>query len=117
MKTYPKDQGGAVTSVKAMLLAAAGKRREAEATIQHAIEIGRGYAHFHHTSYNIASAYALMNQPEPAIKWLQVTADEGFPCYPLFKGDATLDNLRNDPRFVSFLSQQKQQWERFTATL
>jgi tetratricopeptide (TPR) repeat protein len=117
LKTYPKDQGGAVTSVKAMLLAAAGKRREAEATIQHAIEIGRGYAHFHHTSYNIASAYALMNQPEPAIKWLQVTADEGFPCYPLFKGDANLDNLRNDPRFVSFLSEQKQQWERFTATL
>jgi eukaryotic-like serine/threonine-protein kinase len=117
LKTYPKDQGGAVTSVKAMLLAAAGKRREAEATIQHAIEIGRGYAHFHHTSYNIASAYALMNQPEPAIKWLQVTADEGFPCYPLFKGDANLDNLRNDPWFVSFLSQQKQQWERFTATL
>jgi serine/threonine protein kinase/Flp pilus assembly protein TadD len=117
LKTYPKDQGGAVNSVKAMLLASAGKQREAEATIQHAIEIGRGYAHFHHTSYNIASAYALMNQPEPAIKWLQVTADEGFPCYPLFKADANLDNLRNDPRFVSFMAQQKQQWERFTATL
>ncbi len=117
LKTYPKDQGGAVTSVKALLLAKAGRRREAEATIQHAIEIGRGYAHFHHTSYNIASAYALMNQPDSAVKWLQVTADEGFPCYPLFRGDANLDNLRKDPLFVSFLAQQKQQWEHFSATL
>ena len=115
-KDYPKDEGGAVTSVKAMMLAKAGKKREAEATIQHAIEIGRGYAHFHHTSYNIASAYALMNQPEQAMKWLQVTADEGFPCFPLFEGDANLDNLREDVRFISFMATQKQQWKHF-ATL
>ncbi len=114
-KDYPKDEGGAVTSVKAMMLAKAGKKREAEATIQHAIEIGRGYAHFHHTSYNIASAYALMNQPEQAMKWLQVTADEGFPCFPLFEGDANLDNLREDVRFISFMATQKQQWKHFAA--
>ena len=117
LKDYPKDEGGLVTSVKAMILAKAGKQREAEDLMQRAVEIGRGYAHFHHTSYNMASAYALMNQPEPAIKWLQVTADEGFPCYPLFEGDANLDNLRKDPRFIAFMENQKQQWERFNATL
>jgi hypothetical protein len=26
-----------------------------------------------------------MNEPEQAMKWLQVTADEGFPNYPLFE--------------------------------
>jgi tetratricopeptide (TPR) repeat protein/tRNA A-37 threonylcarbamoyl transferase component Bud32 len=116
-KDYSKDKGGMVTSVKAMMLAKAGKKSEAEATIQQAIEIGRGYAHFHHTSYNIASAYALMNEPEQAMKWLQVTAEEGFPNYPLFEGDAQLDNLRKDPRFTAFMAQQKQQWEHFSATL
>jgi tetratricopeptide (TPR) repeat protein/tRNA A-37 threonylcarbamoyl transferase component Bud32 len=116
-KDYSKDKGGMVTSVKAMMLAKAGKKSEAEATIQHAIEIGRGYAHFHHTSYNIASAYALMNEPEQAMKWLQVTADEGFPNYPLFEGDAQLDNLRKDRRFIAFMAQQKEQWEHFSATL
>jgi serine/threonine protein kinase/Flp pilus assembly protein TadD len=116
-RDYPKDEGGLVTSVKAMMLAKAGKQREAEATIQRAIEIGRGYAHFHHTSYNIASAYALMHQPEPAMKWLQVTAEEGFPCYPMFEGDANLDNIRKDARFISFMASQKQQWEHFNATL
>ena len=116
-KNYSNDKGGMVTSVKAMMLAKAGKNNEAEATIQHAIEIGRGYAHFHHTSYNIASAYALMKQPEQAMKWLQVTADEGFPNYPLFDGDTQLDNLRKDSRFIAFMAQQKQQWEHFSTTL
>jgi serine/threonine protein kinase len=116
-KDYSQDKGGMVTSVKAMMLAKAGRNSEAEATIQHAIEIGRGYAHFHHTSYNIASAYALMNEPQQAMKWLQVTADEGFPNYPLFQDDAQLDNLRKDPRFIAFMAQQKQQWEHFSATM
>ena len=117
LKDYPKDEGGLVTSVKAMMQAKAGRRREAEVNIQHAIEIGRGYAHFHHTSYNIASAYALMNQPEPAMKWLQVTADEGFPCYPLFEGDTNLNNLRKDRQFISFMATMKRQWEHYNATL
>jgi serine/threonine protein kinase len=116
-RDYSTDKGGMVTSVKAMMLAKAGQNSEAKATIQHAIEIGRGYAHFHHTSYNIASAYALMNEPGEAMKWLQVTVDEGFPNYPLFEGDAQLDNLRKDPRFIAFMAQQKLQWEYFSATL
>jgi tetratricopeptide (TPR) repeat protein len=116
-KNYPRDEGGAVTSVKAMMLAKAGKEQEAQDSIQRAIEIGRGYAHFHHTSYNIASAYALMNKPEPAMEWLQVTAEEGFPCYPLFEGDANLDNLRKDARFNSFMTSLKHQWEHYQATL
>ena len=41
LKVYSNDEGGNVTSVKAMLLAKAGKAREAEETIQHAIKIGR----------------------------------------------------------------------------
>lgn len=117
LKDYPKDEGGQVISLKAIMLAKAGKQREADAAIQHAIAIGRGYIHFHHTSYNIASAYALMNQPEPAMKWLQVTAEEGFPNYPLFEGDANLDNLRKDTRFISFMAKMKQQWEHYNATL
>ena len=58
-----------------------------------------------------------MKEPEQAVKWLQVTADEGFPNYPLFDVDAQLDNPKNDPRFIAFMAQQKQQWEHFSATL
>src|SRR5437588_1743626 len=117
LKTYSTDEGGNVTSVKAMLQAKAGKEREAEETIQRAIDIGKGFTHFHHTTYNIASAYALLNKPEQAIKWLQFTADDGFPCYPLFENDANLNSLRKDERFIAFMAKLKQQWEHYQATL
>jgi tetratricopeptide (TPR) repeat protein len=100
-----------------MMLAKAGKFREAEAAIQRALEIGRGFGHFHHTAYNIASAYALMNQPALAIKWLQNAADDGFPCYPLFANDTNLDSLRNDPQFIAFMTKLKQQCDHYQATL
>jgi len=85
--------------------------------IQRAIEIGRNFEHFHHTTYNIASAYALLNKPDEALKWLQFTADDGFPCYPLFLKDATLNSLRNNERFIAFMAKLKQQWERYQNTL
>ncbi|HYE66403.1 MAG TPA: hypothetical protein VD966_12520, partial [Pyrinomonadaceae bacterium] len=117
LRAYPTDEGGNVTSVKAMLLAKAGREREAEETIRRAVEIGTGFGHFHHTAYNIASAYALLNKPEQAVKWLQVTADDGFPCYPLFEHDANLNSLRKDERFIAIMAKLKQQWERYQATL
>ena len=117
LKKYPKDEGGVGTSVEAMMLAKAGKDREAEERIQHAIEIGSGFGHFHHTTYNIAVAYALMNKPEEALKWLQFTADDGFPCYPLFEQDASLNNIREDKRFIAFMTQQRQQWEKHKSSL
>jgi tetratricopeptide (TPR) repeat protein len=117
LRIYPTDEGGNVTRVKAMLLAKAGKEREAEETIQHAVEIGKNFGHFHHTAYNIASAYSLLNKPDKAIKWLQTAADDGFPCYPLFENDANLNNLRKDERFIAFMAKLKPQWERYNATL
>ena len=85
--------------------------------IKLAIERGKGFGHFHHTAYYIACAYALMNKPEQAVKWLEAAADDGLPCYPLFGRDANLDSLRKDPRFVTFLAKQRQQWDRFKSIL
>jgi tetratricopeptide (TPR) repeat protein len=117
LKTNSTDEGGNVTSVKAILLAKAGQDRDAEEMIQRAIGIGRGFQHFHHTTYNIAAAYALMNKTEEALYWLQFTADDGFPCYPLFEQDASLNNIRRDERFISFMTQQRQQWEKYKLSL
>jgi TolB-like protein/DNA-binding winged helix-turn-helix (wHTH) protein/tetratricopeptide (TPR) repeat protein len=113
LKEYPQDNGGLFTGLQAMLAAAAGDEHRALENIREATEKGKGFGHFHHTAYYIACAYALMKKPEQAIKWLEFTADEGLPCYPLFERDPNLDNLRQDSRFVSFLAQQKQQWESF----
>ena len=117
LKKNSTDEGGNVTSIKALLLAKAGNQRDAEEMIQRAIEIGKGFQHFHHTTYNIAAAYALMNKTDEALKWLQFTADDGFPCYPLFEQDSSLNNIRTDGRFIAFMTQQRQQWEKYKSSL
>ena len=117
LTNYPEDKGGVGTSVKAMMLARDHKETEAEETIKRANEIGKGFGHFHHTAYNIASAYALMNKPEDAIKWLTDAAEDGFPCYPLFENDANLNSLRKNEHFIAFMGKLKQQWEHYQATL
>lgn len=78
-----------------------------------AIERGKGYGHFHHTAYHIACAYARMSKPEQAMKWLEVAAQDGFPCYPLFEKDTNLDSLRRDTRFASFLANLRQRSESY----
>ncbi len=85
--------------------------------IKKAAENGKGFVHFHHTAYNIACAYALMNKPSPAIEWLQKAADDGLPCYSLFERDHNLDHLRQDPHFITFITKQKEQWDYYKATL
>ncbi len=117
LKDHPEDTGGVFTSIQAVLAASAGQERLAEDRIKSAIEKGKGFGHFHHTAYHIACAYALMNKPELALKWLEVAADDGFPCYPLFERDANLDSLRQDEKFIMFLSKEKQQWEHYETIL
>jgi DNA-binding winged helix-turn-helix (wHTH) protein/Tfp pilus assembly protein PilF len=113
LSKVPQDEGGSFTSLKALLLAKAGRGNEAEQAIDRAVQIGTGYGHFHHTTYNIASAYAALNKPDDAVKWLEVTAEDGFPNYPYFEIDPNLDNIRKHPRFTQFMTKLKAQWERF----
>ncbi len=117
LRTEPQDEGGVVTAMQALLLADSGRRSEAERMIQVAVKKGEGFVHFHHTAYAVGSAYALMNNPQQALKWLQLAADDGFPCYPMYESDPILNNLRKDPRFIEFLAQLKRQWEQYKATL
>jgi serine/threonine protein kinase/tetratricopeptide (TPR) repeat protein len=117
LKDYPEDSGGLFTSLSAILAASAGQQRKAQDQIKLAEQRGKGFGHFHHTAYYIACAYALMNKPEQAIKWLEAAADDGLPCYPLFDKDSNLDSLRQDARFATFLSKQKEQWEHYKTLL
>ena len=113
LEKHPKDEGGSFTSVKAVLLAKEGKVPEAEAAIERAVELGRGFGHFHHAAHNIASAYAAMNRPEDAVHWLERAADDGFPNPTYFSIDPNLLTIRQDPRFVSFIEKLQPQWQRF----
>ena len=111
LRDYPKDEGGVGHSVRAMMHAKAGRQRNAEEAIATAIKLGRNFGHFHHTAYNVASAYALLGRHDEAIRFLEDAANNGFPCYPLFARDAQLDALRTDPRFIALMARLERDWK------
>ena len=116
-KDYPADEGAMLTGMEALVLAASGERLKAEDAIRRAAEKGKGFGHFHHASYQLGAASALLGNADEALRWLEFTAEDGFPCYPLFAQDPNLDPIRKDPRFVSFLARRKTQWEQYRAAL
>ncbi len=112
---YPEDDGALFISMQAVLAASAGEESVAETKIEVAIRTGKGFGHFHHSAYHIAIAFALMDKPEQAVKWLDFASMDGFPCYPLFETDANLSKLRQDPRFVEFMTKLRHQWVGYPA--
>jgi adenylate cyclase len=110
-----KDEGGILTATQALFLAVDGDKTRAKEKISEAITLGQGFGHFHHTSFVIASAYALMDEPEPAMKWLNYTAENGYPNLTWFERDPNLDKLRKDPRFIEFLEKLRPRFERLKA--
>jgi len=117
LRQYPKDEGGQFASVQAMILAAAGKKRQAEEKIRSAAEQRKGFVHFHHTAYNIGVAYALMGQPETAVRWFEDAAQDGYPCYPMYESLRGLVQLGPNAHFNHFLADQNRQWEHYKTTL
>ena len=111
LASHRKDDGGLMTSIQAMIEALEGNREECLVKIKRSIDIGLGYGHFHHSTYNIAAAYAILQMPDEAIKWLEFTVNDGFPCYPMFDSDPFLENLRKDGRYIKFMAQQREAWE------
>ncbi len=112
--SHPGEPG--MTSVSAMVAAAMGDHQLAETRIQ-AARLRTGLVHSHHVTYQIGSAYALMNRPRQAVQHLRQSAGDGFPCYPFFKKDSNLEQLRQDPEFVSFLREQRRLWEQRRAEI
>src|SRR5439155_199912 len=90
-------RGGLLASLQALFAAAEGSPRKAEEWIQKALTKEEGYAHFHHTAYVLGSAYARMNEPGLALRYLEQAADDGFPCYTLFEKDANLEGRLTQP--------------------
>jgi TolB-like protein/DNA-binding winged helix-turn-helix (wHTH) protein/cytochrome c-type biogenesis protein CcmH/NrfG len=115
LQQNPRDEGGVGNAMQALLQADAGEVALAERSIQAAIEKGKGFGHFHHAAYTIGTAYALMNRPQEAVRWLRAAADDGFPCYPLYMRDHNLDKVRTDASFQHLMRDLKSRWEHYQA--
>jgi tetratricopeptide (TPR) repeat protein len=113
LREHPNDLGGLNSGMQALLAADAGDSRAMTAAIKAAQEKGKGYGHFHHTAFTLARAYAVAGRAREAVDWLQRAADDGYPCYPVFLNDATLNRIRGDRGFEDFMAEQKARFEGF----
>ncbi len=67
-----------------------------------------------HTSWWLSSTYALLNEKEKALEWLEKAISLGYCNYPLFsKHDPFLDTLRGEDRFKELMEMVKRKWEQF----
>lgn len=95
--------------VLAWCLSSADQHAEASALITD--QVKETAAADHDVSVWLASFYAMENNRDAAIEWLQKAVALGNENYPLFADNNRFDNLRCDLRFIDLLSSLKQKWE------
>ena len=62
----------------------------------------------------MAEGYALIDEKEEAINWLEVGMKWGFINYPFLNEiDPFLENIREEPRFKKLMERIKHEWETF----
>lgn len=62
----------------------------------------------------IAESYALINENEEAVNWLEHAVNRGFINYPfLNEYDPFLENIRGEERFKKLMERVKSEWENF----
>jgi TolB-like protein/Tfp pilus assembly protein PilF len=99
---------------KIVLLALQGNFQAAEELIPTALSAHPIHnPNYHHATFSIAVVYALEGKSAEAVKWLQTTADSGYPCYPRFEKDTYFDRIRQTPEFVQFMTKLKTEWETY----
>jgi TolB-like protein/tetratricopeptide (TPR) repeat protein len=64
-------------------------------------------------SYHLGSFYSFLNQPAPALDWLENAIERGICPYPLMEVDPFLGNIRGEERFKKLMGQVKYEWEHF----
>jgi TolB-like protein/DNA-binding winged helix-turn-helix (wHTH) protein/cytochrome c-type biogenesis protein CcmH/NrfG len=109
------DQGGVGNAMQALLYGDAGETALAERSIEAAVQKGKDFGHFHHAAYTIGTAYALMDRPRDAVRWLRAAAEDGFPCYPFYEQDQSLARVRRDLEFQRLMADLKNRWEHYKA--
>ena len=102
LKLYPDEP--LIVSIQGMLHARRGQRGPALECARKAQESPHSFGHTHHTYYQIASVYAVLGEVDKAIVWLERSVDTGNPCWPFFRVDPHLENLRPVPRFQQLVA-------------
>ena len=93
-----------IVSLQGMLHARRGETVEALACVRNALDLPITVGHAHHTYYQVACVYAALGETEKAMAWLHRSVETGFPCWPFFKLDPHLENVRQESAFTRLVA-------------
>ena len=97
LKLYPDEP--TLLSLQGMLHARRNETGAALECVRKALDLPITFGHAHHTYYQVACVYAVLSDKEKAMAWLERSVDTGNPCWPFFRLDPHLENLREEPAF------------------
>jgi serine/threonine protein kinase/tetratricopeptide (TPR) repeat protein len=89
-----------------------GKKKEALGVVTPQLELGAKGVEY--LSRDMAHGYALIDEKEKALDWLENAVERGFIAYPFLNDhDPFLDNIRGEERFKKLMERVKYAWETF----
>jgi serine/threonine protein kinase/tetratricopeptide (TPR) repeat protein len=92
-------------SLEGMLNAQRGEEGRALECAQRACESPRSFGHTHHTLYQVACVHSILGQDDKALAWMERAVSTGFRCWPFFRVDPSLTNLRRLPAFQNYVAE------------
>jgi len=108
LRLYPEEP--LLVTLLGMLHARRNQREPALECVRKALESPRSFGHTHHTYYQIACVYAALGEIDKAMGWLERSVETGNPCWPFFRIDPYLENLRQEPRFQRLVAELEREY-------
>lgn len=102
VRVFPQEP--MIVSLLGLYFALVGKAEEALECVARACGTAKSFGHSHHTYYQVACIYAILERREAAFEWLERSVSTGFACWPFFLKDFCLENLRTLPEFEVLIS-------------
>src|SRR6266850_2559926 len=93
-----------VVSLQGVYYALTGNEGKALDCVRKACASPKSFGHAHHSYYQIACIFALLERREAAFEWLERSVSNGFACWPFFLKDPCLKSLRELPGFEVLVS-------------
>jgi len=100
------------------LLALRGEKKGSEDLLAKIIRqspVATRATYYHHFTYDLACIYAINGNGQEAMKWLRITAENGFRSYTLFARDPFLDKIRQSTPFKQFMTEMGAEHEQLRA--
>ncbi|PWU03243.1 MAG: lysine decarboxylase transcriptional regulator CadC, partial [Terriglobia bacterium] len=108
LELYPNDP--LLLSRQGMLHARRQETTAALECVRKALGLPLTLGHAHHIDYQVSCVYAVLGETGKAMAWLERSVDNGYPCWPFFKLDPHLENLRAEPRFQRLVADLEREY-------